>query len=203
MADERPQGTTNEDLGFPSLDMALSKVKRRKKKVAKAKRASEEITYVNIIALVDILTIILIFLLKSVSVSNTSVTVSGDMTLPFSTTHTNPVEAAKIFITHDKIVVETSVVAEIYNGAIDSKRVAENGYLIPGVQDALSNWIKWQILYRNVGKGNMNLQILADKNTPYHILMQVLYSATRAQAEKAGKQLFFDKYRLMVMRAPE
>jgi len=105
----------------PSLPEALMAVRKRKRTYKKAKTAAEEITYLNIVAMVDVLTILLIFLLKSVSVSSTAVSMSAEMQMPFSSTVQMPIDAVKIYITRAKIVVEDKVVAAIAGGAVDAK----------------------------------------------------------------------------------
>lgn len=204
MADD-PVTNPAKNRGEPDFDMALLKVRKRRRKVNKAKRAAEEVTYLNIVAMVDVLTILLIFLLKSVSVSSTAVPMTGSLTLPYSTTRELPIEAAKVFVTRSKIIIEDKEVAQIYNGAVESRWLSpSNSYVIPSLEETLSNWLKWHLFFKGPGgKPNMSLEILADKETPYRIIMQVLYTAGKAKGERENHQVFFDNYRLLVMRSAE
>ncbi|NLH48389.1 MAG: hypothetical protein GX444_07275 [Myxococcales bacterium] len=184
---------------------ALTLMRKRRRKVTKAKRASEEITYLNIVAMMDMMTIILVFLLKSVSFSNESVTVTQEMTLPYSTIQINPVEAVKVFISKGEITVESRKVAEIHNGTVDEKYVdSENQYLIPTLQKALVKEAEQQGRLSQINeqfKFQGNLTILADQDVPYHIIMQVIYSAGQAVASEKVGSVSFSKYRLMVLRS--
>ena len=196
-----PQATPPKTGGYgPDYFTALMKSHGRRKKFNKAKRAAEEITYLNIVAMMDMMTIILVFLLKSVSFSTTSISGTQSMTLPFSSTTITPVEATKVFITKEEITVEDKKVAVIKNGVVDPKFVAEGRpYLVPSLQAALDKEAEKQSKYSQKFQGN--LMILADEETPFQIIMQVLYSAGQAKYGPPGQELTFSKYRLMVQRA--
>jgi biopolymer transport protein ExbD len=203
MVDDRDAARL-EAKGGSTFFSALQMVRKRRRKVNKAKRLAEEITYLNIVAMMDMMTIILVFLLKSVSFSTISVSGTDTLSLPYSTTQQSPIEAVKIFVTKAEIVVEDKRVAAVVNGQVDPQYVADdNRYLIPNLKEAVTREVNRQLRLEKLGdrfKFQGNLTILADKDTPYHIIMQVLYTAGQA-AGGVGQDVSFDKFRLMVMRS--
>jgi hypothetical protein len=123
---------------FVDLPTAMRLYRRRKRLVKKAQEAASEIRELNIVAMVDVLTILLIFLLKSVSVSSTVAPDTPNMVLPLSTTQQPPIEAVKVTVASDKIYVEDEVVATIKGGAVpDSEADPDSPMLVPGLQTAL------------------------------------------------------------------
>jgi biopolymer transport protein ExbD len=174
--------------------------KRRKKKV----REGYEQPEINIVAMMDMMTIILVFLLKSVSFTYTSTSGITGLNLPYSTTNTEPVEAVKIFVTRDAVIVEDKVVARIESDLILSEYLsADDSYLIPDLKKELD---KKAVYFVNLKKAfpdfevQGNLTILADKDTPYVVLMQVLDTVSRVSEGDPGQEFTFRKFRLTVLR---
>jgi len=207
MPDERAAPVTTPEEG-PTFIQALQMVRRRRHKVGRAKREAEEVNYLNIVAMMDMMTIILVFLLKSVSFSTVSIAGTDQLALPYSTIQVNPLETVKIFVTKSEIVVEDKKVADVVNGTIPEKFLDKpGGYLVTNLERAVGREVTRQLRLQQFGdrfRFQGNLTILADKDTPYHIIMQVLYSAGRATGEQTAGQpatISFDKFRLMVMRS--
>lgn len=183
------------------LTGVMKEIRRRKRKIRKAKDEASEIKFLNIVAMVDVLTILLIFLLKSVSISNQLAPTAANLNLPFSTTRTSPVEAVKVFITRDKIIVQDEPVAELNKGSVPDLELAQDDpLLIPDLQKALTNWIRHTAVATGGEENQFNLEILADKETPYHLLMQIFYTAGQAEVTVESHTFAFSKYRLLVMR---
>lgn len=183
------------------LPSAMLGVRRRKRKVAKAKAESEEIKFLNIVAMVDVLTILLIFLLKSVSVSTTTAPKTPNLMLPMSTTQVPPLEAVRVTIAKDKLFVQDNSVANINKGAIpDAELSGDNPMLIPDLQTGLTNWLRLAIVNKAGDEKTFNLEILADKDTPYYLLLQVSYTAGQSFVDVGDQRFGYDKYRLKVRR---
>lgn len=184
------------------LSTAMLGVRRRKRKVGKAKAESQEIKFLNIVAMVDVLTILLIFLLKSVSVSSTTAPKQPNLLLPMSTTQVPPLDALRVTIAKDKLFVEDGPVANINKGAIpDAELSNDNPMLIPDLQSALTNWLRLAIVNKAGEEKTFNLEILADKDTPYFMLLQVSYTAGQSYVDVGDARFGYDKYRLKVRRA--
>jgi biopolymer transport protein ExbD len=188
----------------PDFFSAMMMVRRRRRKIENLKRAAADVNYLNIVAMMDMMTILLVFLLKSVSFTTISVS-AADITLPYSTTQVEPVEAVKVFITRSEITVEDKKVAVVQNDAILPEYVgAEDRYLIKPLKAILDQKAtELAAIQRRNPKATVedNLTILADKDTPYQVLMQVLYTASRATASLGpDESLSFGKFRLTVLK---
>jgi biopolymer transport protein ExbD len=188
----------------PDFTSALRMVRRRRRKIENLKRAAADVNYLNIVAMMDMMTILLVFLLKSVSCTTISVSAT-EITLPYSTTQVEPVEAVKVFITRSEVTVDEKKVATVENDQIPPEFVAKDDrYLIlplKAILDEKANGLA--AIQRRNPKATVedNLTILADKDTPYFVLMQVLYTASRASAAVGpDEELSFGKFRLTVLK---
>lgn len=187
-----------------SLISALAMNRQRRRKVNQAKRASEEVRYLNIVAMMDMMTIILVFLLKSVSFATVSVAHADEMTLPSSSTKADPVEAIKVFITKKEITVEDTKIAEIEDGSVKPDYISpDNRYILTSLKKTLDNKAarlsRLQQLDPSLTAQD-NLTILADRDTPYLILMQVLYTVSKVSGGEPGHEVSFGRYRLSVLK---
>jgi biopolymer transport protein ExbD len=204
MPDKLPEIVASQDDLFIR---AILQRRVRQRKVEKARRRAEEITYLNIVALMDLMTIILVFLLKSVSFATVGMAGMQNLSLPYSTVLTEPLEATKVLVTKDAIFVEDVKVAEIKDDAILPQYLDPNkNLLIPNLKTVLDKKAEKlaaiQTYHPNL-KVMDHLAIVADKDTPYFVLMQVL--ATSAAASSAGfkeakEPVTFGRYRLTVLR---
>jgi biopolymer transport protein ExbD len=158
----------------------------------------EDIKDLNIVPMMDMMTIILVFLLKSFTSSATLVNLDQNLSLPPSQTRLAPKQAVPVTITKRVLLVEGDAVAPINGGRIDPqlKRDGDNGYYITPLVDLLSKVARREKKIAEVtgGKFDGELTIIADKTTPYRLLTEVLYSC--GQAEYAN-------YRLLVLKTRE
>src|SRR6187551_381775 len=93
----------------------------------------------NITPMMDMMTIILVFLLKSFSSTSSTITFDQNLKIPQSTTQLKPKEAISVTVTKKVILVEGDGVAPITGGRVDPavKRDGENGYYITPLVDLL------------------------------------------------------------------
>src|SRR5258708_14717009 len=84
----------------------------------KGREGEGEMRELNIVAMMDMMTIILVFLLKSYSASSVAVTASEDVRPPLSTTRTTPKDTVAVTITPKNILVGEKAVVELIAGAI-------------------------------------------------------------------------------------
>jgi biopolymer transport protein ExbD len=156
----------------------------------------EDIKDLNIVPMMDMMTIILVFLLKSFTSSATLVNLDQFLSLPPSQTRLAPKQAVPVTITKRVLLVEGEAIAPINNGRIDPqlKRDGDNGYFITPLVDFLSKVARREKRIAEVSgqKFDGELTVIADKTTPYRLLTEVLYSC--GQAEYAN-------YRLLVLRS--
>ena len=190
---EQDEGTG--DLGdlseFKSTGEEYSLRNRRK-----AKRL-EDVGPLAITSLMDILTVLLLFLIKNYSTTPVNITMSDDLTLPDSTAQLAPEDAVPIAITARQILVNDQAVATIQNGRVEAvhKDGGEEGYLIRPVRDALAEEAEAQrrIASFNVAQDFTGTALLiAHRETSFRVISEVLYSAGQAE---------FSQFRFTVIQA--
>jgi len=148
------------------------------------REAAGEIRELNIVAMMDMMTIILVFLLKSYSSSSVSVTASEDVRPPISTTRATPKDTVAVTITPKGILVGDKRVVEIENSAIparflDGRRVVPLDQALKREVDKLK-----YIAARNASAPfNHELSIIGDRKIPYDLLLTVLYTAGQNELE--------------------
>lgn len=168
------------------------------------KNAQEpEINFLNITAMLDIMTIILVFLLKSLGESTASVPQSDDLKIPTSFITSQPsmegvvvtVSKSQILVGDDKVLGLPSRQSLVQSGVgAQYKRSGANDLYIVPLGNALQSARKTDKLVRQAKGQDASMSeaiIIADNTTPYRLFIEVLY--TLGQNE-------FGKYHLMVMQ---
>ncbi len=156
----------------------------------------EVIKDLNITPMMDMMTIILVFLLKTFSGSTSTITFDQNLKVPQSTTQLKPKEAVTVTVTKKVILVEGDGVAPITGGRVDPavKRDGENGYYITPLVDILEKHARKEKKVAEL-TGNpweAQLMLVADQTTPYRLLTEVLYSCGQAG---------YGNYRLLVLKS--
>lgn len=165
-----------------SDELKASPTQRRK---GKSKRKADFRAVLGMNSLMDIVTIILVYLLKSLAGSPVSVP-DPNVKLPSSTAQLIPEEATLILISTQRIVVNDKAVAEITDGRVDpnDKRDGPQGFFITPVYDALveSADNEKKIAQYNPARSFKGISIIiCDKATPFRLLSEVLYTAGQAE----------------------
>jgi biopolymer transport protein ExbD len=181
----------------PGLDDRL-KGKKAIRSYARKLSEPQEITSLNITPMMDMMTIILVFLLKTFTSSALLVSQDQNMTLPASTSRLNAKQAVAVTVTRRVVLVDGEPVAPINSGKIDPalKRDGDNGYYITPLVEILSRVARKEkkVAEMTGQKFDGELTIVADRNTPYRLLTEILYSC--GQAEYAN-------YRLLILKSRE
>ncbi|MBN2195574.1 MAG: biopolymer transporter ExbD [Polyangiaceae bacterium] len=163
-----------------------------------------EINFLNITAMLDIMTIILVFLLKNLGETTASVPQSDDLRLPTSIIQTQPptegvivtVSKSQILVGDDKVVTLPSRDSMVQTGAgANNKRSGPQDLYIVPLGNALQAARKTDKLIRQAKGLDPTMSeaiVIADGTTPYRLLIEVLH--TLGQNE-------FGRYHLMVMQA--
>jgi biopolymer transport protein ExbD len=163
-----------------------------------------EIDFLNITAMLDLMTIILVFLLKSLASSSGAIPQSDDLRLPASVMTGEPAdEGVLVVVSKTQILVgeeSTPVVKlpsreQLGQTGIDAKykRGGPNDLFIVPLGNALQHARDIDKAVRTAKGLNPNSSeavVVVDKTTPYRLLIEVLF--TLGQSE-------FGKYHLMVM----
>src|SRR5688572_17348153 len=117
---------------------------RFRKNLARKKRkdreAAGEIRELNITAMMDMMTIILVFLLKSYSASTVAATVSEDVRMPISTTRSTPKDTVAVTVTTKTIMVGEKKAVDLAGGQVPAAALA--GRLIVPVDQMLKKEVE-------------------------------------------------------------
>lgn len=152
-----------------------------------AKHPVHEELGLNIYPMMDMMTILLVFLIQNFAQSNAAnVVQSQELQIPQSVATQMVEPALSITISASEIVVEGKQALSLRNGQVDpsQKQGGSNGFLVTPLLNVLQQHrdrlkLIAQIQANRAFKGDV--QIIADKRTPYRTLVEVLY--TMGQAE--------------------
>jgi biopolymer transport protein ExbD len=187
------------------MDMAahapnVSRLRGKKAVRSFARKLAEPdvIKDLNITPMMDMMTIILVFLLKTFTASSAIVPQDANLSLAPSQTRMNMKQAVPVTITKRVILVEGEAVASISNGKVDAatKRDGDNGYYITPLVDTLQKVSNKErkVAEMTHRQFESELMIIADRNTPYRLLTEILYSCGQAG---------YANYRLLVLKNRE
>jgi hypothetical protein len=167
---------------------ALWLAKRRAKKLKRRQRENEPVKLL-INSLMDAFTIILCFLLKQFGSDPVQIRESDEMKLARTSSEEGLVDAVVIGISKRSIQVDDFKVADLRNGAVDEsmKRDGQEGLLINPLHDKLKEKVQHlrMIAARSAKREFEGLAlVVADKDTNYRLITEVLYTAGQAEFEK-------------------
>jgi len=156
-----------------------------------------DIRELNIVAMMDMMTILLIFLLKSYQASSISVNMSEDLKLPVSTTQVQPQDNINVTIALNGVTVGDKLALNLQNGlvpATSKEGGRADGFYIGSVYDALKREVdkqKYVAQYNPKAPFMGRVNVIADRRVPYRTLMEVLYTAGQAE---------LGEYKFMVLK---
>ncbi len=183
---------------------SVPKYKAELRKAIRRNSQEPDINFLNITAMLDIMTIILVFLLKSLGESSASVPQSDDLQLPVSDLTSEPsqngvvvtVTKSQILVGDNKVVSLPSRESVTQSGVgASNKRNGPNDFYVVPLGAALQSARKTDKLIRQkkgLDPNGSEAIIIADKTTPYRLIQEVVF--TLGQSE-------FSKFHLMVMQA--
>ncbi len=190
--------------GLRAPPAPASRVRAELRKAIRRNAAEPEVNFLNITAMLDIMTIILVFMLMNLGVTTASVPQSDDLRLPTSIVRTQPptegvvvtISKSQILVGDDKVVSLPSRHSMVQTGAgANNKRSgAQDLYIVP-LGNALQSARRTDKLVRQAKGQDPSVSeaiVIADGSTPYRLLLEVLH--TLGQNE-------FGRYHLMVMQA--
>ncbi|APS00828.1 adventurous gliding motility protein [Pajaroellobacter abortibovis] len=175
--------------------------KRELRKEIRRRAVEPEINFLNITAMMDMMTIILVFLLKSMSSSSASIPQSADLQIPKSILMTEASqEGLPLIVSKSNIVVDDSSVCPLpanrtLGVEAKYKRNGPNDLYIVPLANSLQSWRERDKQVRiATGKDPSSSEaiIIADATTPYRLLTELLF--TLGQTE-------FAKFHLLVLQS--
>jgi biopolymer transport protein ExbD len=163
----------------------------------KVREAEGEIHELNIVAMMDMMTIILVFLLKSYQASAINVNMSAELTIPQSTTQLHPQENITVTVSAKEVAVNDRKVVEVRGGLIpadakEGKRA--DAFYVGAIHEALKKEVdkqKYIAKYNKDAPFAGRLNVVVDRKIPYRTLMDVLYTAGQAE---------LGEYKFMVLK---
>tara|TARA_Y100001968_G_C19163806_1_gene622174 strand:+ start:37 stop:621 length:585 start_codon:yes stop_codon:yes gene_type:complete len=163
-------------------------------KKPKKKRKIEEPTGVTMNSLLDILTIILVFLLKSYSTDPVTLKQAEDLKPPFSSAQLKAEQSTTVTLTLNNLLVDDKPVLRIEEGVVGEGDTSSNGFLVDPLFQALQDSVDHQ---KRVASFNSSAEfsgvitVISDRHVPFKLLSQVMYTAGQAQ---------FSKFKFMVVK---
>jgi biopolymer transport protein ExbD len=159
----------------------------------------EEIRHLNIMPMMDMMTILLVAFIFQASVSASALTASS-VTLPRSMSEEPlPEDASTLIITPTALVLEGEEIVAVRGGQVDAgeKEGGARGYKITKLTRVLSG-LRAIETQNALDKGREppkvpELLIIADRTTPFRLLFDVIYSA---KEKEAG----YKRFRLIVQK---
>lgn len=164
----------------------------------KAREAAGEIKELNIVAMMDMMTIILVFLLKSYQASAINVNMSEDLAVPASTTQLHPQENITVTVSMKEVAVNERAVLKVDRGVIPAaakEGARADAFYVGAVYDALKKEVdkqKYIARYNQDAPFTGRVNVVADKKVPYRTLMELLYTAGQAE---------LGEYKFMVLKS--
>ena len=201
----------DEDAKF---DFAQKKAKKKyRNQVRKYRREAEnENGELNLTAMMDMMTILLVFLIKSYGAAEVSIAMGDDLTPPSSESTLMPIEGVtSVTITKKDISVAEKGIAKLVDGKVAPESLDESGLIAP-VKAALEREV--QKAAETSGRAKQlaaaaelagvksdvepiqMLTVVGDKDLPYETLYYVLKTAGRIEVDesKGQKRLKFFKF---------
>lgn len=161
----------------------------------------ESIRHLNIMPMMDMMTILLVAFIFQMATSALELT-AGTVQLPRTETDAPlPEKAWTVVITPTGIVVEGQPIVSVVNGDVDGseKEGGSLGIKIPRLTNFLSKLHQEEI--KHLIKSGADpakapppeLLIIADRTTPYRLLVEVMFSAKQKEADYKHFRLIVQK----------
>jgi biopolymer transport protein ExbD len=172
----------NDNQPFATTSQVKRIIRRRN-----GKHQAHEEMGLNLYPMMDMMTILLVFLIQSFAQSGAaSVVQSAELEIPKSISSENVEPALSLTISASEIVVEGKQVLSLRNGQVDpgQKQGGSNGFLVTPLLSVLQQHrdrLKLIAQSRTSKPFRGEVQIIADRRTPYRTLVEVLY--TMGQSE--------------------
>ena len=143
------------------------------------KNIREESGALNMNSMMDMMTIILLFLLKSFSTEGALVTPSEELRLPVSEQGEKPKKELTVSIAKNVILVNDQII-------MDVEQIGQDQMLIPPLASRLSQYAaQEQELEIDVGKEFTHEVIIeGDEKIPFELLFKVMYTCSKTEFYK-------------------
>lgn len=148
--------------------MKLTPIQKRAERKARNQSGLD----MNLVALIDIFTILIFFLMSSTGIE--VLTNARAVKLPVSTAEKTPRQTIVIAVSEADIVVDGRKVASV------AEVNAQQGDVIPGLKAELDLLASRQVIGADKDGNARAITIMGDKTIPYSLLRKVMYTSARA-----------------------
>ncbi len=161
------------------------RVYRKRRRAARVRAG--EIRELNIVAMMDVMTIILVFLLMSYTASVLNVQQSSELIIPRSSIDSKPQDNISITLTLAEVSVNDKKIAPVVDGAVPAAyradRDEKNLLIVPLLEELRKEVDKQKYIARYNANAPFSgrVNIIADKRLPYQTIIAVLYTAGQAE----------------------
>ena len=140
----------------------------------------------NIYPLMDVMTILLVFLIMQFAQESANIVQSAELQIPYSTSRAELEQAVPIQISRTSIVVDGRQVLTLRNGQVDpsQKQGGGSGFLITPLHNVMT---QHRDRLRLIAQRNPSrpftgaVQIMADRRTSFRTLSEVIYTLGQAE----------------------
>jgi biopolymer transport protein ExbD len=180
---------------------SLAAAKDRKKRRSKKRHGGHE--ELNIYSMLDLMTIILVFLIKQWQ--SDQITVSPEVSPPPSTITDKPSECIRVFITPDRLLLDDKEVARVENGDVAAADL-EGGFLISRLRQAMMDRAEQFLKIEKAGgaKFEGKYAIVADRKVTWAMLKKIMFTAGQASVlDDDGLERSFGDVKLITKKTGE
>ncbi|MFZ0390529.1 MAG: biopolymer transporter ExbD [Calditrichia bacterium] len=133
----------------------------------------------NLNSMMDMMTIILLFLLKTFSTTGQIMTPSEDLKLPYSASQEQPRKELNVSVTRHNIMVANTIIMDLDDVPADQNLIQP---LYARLSEMAEESRQDEINYGKPFSHEVIVQ--ADENTPFRILVKVLYTCGQSDYNK-------------------
>jgi biopolymer transport protein ExbD len=149
------------------------------------RRELEQEMFLNIYPMLDMMTILLVFLMAQFATEYAEIADSAELQIPMSTSEVNHQAALSVTIARNELLVEGIRIAPLQGGQIDPGILqgGSTGWKIMPLLESLREHRELQrVIDQQRGQQFAGeIQIIADKRTPYRTIAAVLYTLGQAE----------------------
>ena len=169
----------------PEEPMSMLQVKRIVRK--KLRNAPEHEDHgLNIYPMMDVMTILLVFMVQQFAQSGAVIVQSDELQIPYSTKQSENSESLPVQISQSEVVVDGKHVLALRNGQVDpsNKQGGGTGFLITPLLTIMD---KHRKRLKMIGAKNTQrafegeVALVVDKRTPYRTLTEIIYTLGQAE----------------------
>ncbi len=140
---------------------------------------------VNITALLDVLTVLLFFLVKSFTTSSVSTVPPEDLRLPASIIQDEVEESMTVILSRDQLIVQDKLVATLNKGSFKATDIGSDERTITKLKEILDGeYTKRSRIFKNAGNLDFlppgKITITSDKRLQFGAIKHLLYTAAQS-----------------------